>query len=273
MNKKVMGRYKEYTLTKKVMTAPDGDVYLVNGGQGEGLCAKFLTNRSLQSEVEACLQGGGSGLLMDTPLDIAVYRKNFMGYIYQDFDAWNRAPEEGPKKKRKKQQLGTGTDTGGSYTPDPIYGGGSGSTSSVSGGSGLDSPLARWGILLGIAALFAILNVTVFHSIFLNVVDDGFSTDIAAACDVLGFSGMTAVIVGLVLTVLVCRKLSEADSPVFWAVGGGCFIVGILLTDVLMVVMIQVVMGVVSLLVAALPMIILVLILLAVVKSMFTRNK
>ena len=115
--------------------------------------------------------------------------------------------------------------------------------------------------------------MTVFHSIFLNVVDGGFSSDVAAGCDVLGFSGMTAVVVGMVLTVLLCRKLSEADSPVFWAVGGGCFAGGILLTDVLLVVAIQVVLGVVSLLIAALPMIILVLIVLAVVKSMFTRDK
>lgn len=272
MNKKITGRFKEYTLpSKKVMSAPDGDVYLVNGGQADGLCAKFLTDRSLRGEVEAYLQGGGSGMLTDVPLDIALYRNQFVGYIYQDFEAWNRPPEPEKPKKKNNGSRQTGTD---SYISDPSYSGqNGGSYGSAASGSGLDSPLARWGILFAIGALLAILNVTVFHSIFLNVVDGGFSSDVAAGCDVLGFSGMTAVVVGMVLTVLLCRKLSEADSPVFWAVGGGCFAGGILLTDVLLVVAIQVVLGVVSLLIAALPMIILVLIVLAVVKSMFTRDK
>lgn len=271
MNRKISGRYKEYIIpSKKVMTAPDGDVYLVNGGQAEGLCAKFLNNRSLQGEVEASLQGGGSGMLMDVPLDIALFRKKFVGYIYQDFDAWNRIPEQEKPKKKDKTQQQTGTD---SYAVDPVYGGGTGgSYGASSGGSGLDSPLARWGILLAIGALFAILNVTFFHSLFLNIVDSSFSSDVAAGCDVLGFSGITAVVVSLVLTVLVCRKLSGADSPVFWAIGGGCCAVFILLTDVLLVVAIQVVMGVVSLLIAALPMIILVIILLVVVKGIFKKN-
>lgn len=263
--KKVTGRFKDYSLTKRAKVAPDGEVYLVKDGQGEGLCAKFLSDRTKRGEVEASLQGSGFGTLADTPLDIAFSRGKFVGYIYQDFDAWNQVSDPG----------GNTTSPGVSdYTQDSGYAGGS--SGYVGGGSGagtgaVDNPLVRFGGLGIGALLIALLNVKVFHSIYLNFVEGMFSSEVVAGCQVLGFSGMTAVIAGLVLAGLLYRRTSQTDTPVFLAVELGGLLAGILLTDVVIVVVIQLVLGVVSLLIAVVPIVVVAAVVIALVKGIFKK--
>ena len=67
------------------------------------------------------------------------------------------------------------------------------------------------------------------------------------------------------------RYVSGADTPVFLAVELGSLLGGILLTDVLIVAVIQLVMGVVSLLIAVVPIIVVVAVLIALVKGIFKR--
>ncbi len=265
--------------TKKARVAPDGEVYLVKDGQGEGLCAKFLNDPTAQREVEASLQGSGLGALADTPLDIAFSRGKFVGYIYQDFDAWNQAPEAGgntglPGLSGHVQSQGHGGgEPGYMGGGSGFVGGSSGYTGAGAGGQsgGADNPLVRWGILLLGALGLVLLNVKLFHRVFLNFVEGMFSPEVLAGCEVLGFSGMTAAVLGLVAAGLLYRYVSGADTPVFLAVELGSLLGGILLTDVLIVAVIQLVMGVVSLLIAVVPIIVVVAVLIALVKGIFKR--
>lgn len=253
--KKVSGKFKEYSLKKKVRSDSDGEVWLVLGGEGESLCAKLLKDHSpaKQRDVEASLQGTGFGAIMDIPMDIAFSRGRFAGYIYQDFNAWQMetasAPvtggSSGTSSGGTSGSLGIGLGTG-------DMGLGGAGTGSV-GSSSSDSPVIKWGILCIAIVILCTLNLKVFYPLFLGLVSTMFSEDVLTGCHILSFSGITAIIGGLAVAVFAARSFGGLAMVEFLVAMVLSFLIGILLTDVLIVVAVQVVLGVVGVLIALLP--------------------
>lgn len=272
--KKVSGTFKEYSLKKKVRNDSDGEVWLVLGGEGESLCAKLLKDHSpaKQREVEASLQGTGFGAIMDVPMDIAFSRGRFAGYIYQDFNAWQlETPQTSASASTSGAVSGTsgiGLGTG-SIGTDSFGTGGVGAGSTGSGSS--DSPVIKWGVLCIAIVILCTLNLKLFHPLFLGFVASAFSEDVLSGCQLLSFSGMTAIIGGAVVAILAGRLASGLDMVAFIIAAAISFFIGILLVDVLIVLAVQLVMGVVGIMVAVLPAIIALGIVIWIIKSVFGK--
>lgn len=272
--KKVSGQFKEYSLKKKARTDADGDVYLILGGESEGLCAKLLKDHSKakQSDVEAALQGSGFGMLADIPIDIAFSRGRFAGYIFQDTTAWQTEPAGASTHGSTIP----GRSSGSGYVDTSMGISGMGGTMGMGSGGGRasapsGSPIIRWSALAVGLVLISLLNMKVFQNLFLGIVYSSFSEDVFGGCRMLSFSGMTALVGGLVLAILLGAKLKEADMVPFLVAVLLGFLAGILLTDVLIVVLVQLVMGVVGLLTAILPILIGIVIVIVVIKSIFKK--
>lgn len=265
--KSVTGQFREYSLTKKVRSGADGDVWLIAGGESEGICAKLVKGRSgaMQSEVEASLQGAGNGSLLDTPIDIAFSRGKFAGYIYYDAAAYadpvssaGTAGTGGRSGQGGRSGLGgsslTHLDTA-SYDSD--MGGMSDSSSGRGGIAG--SPVIRMAASAAAIVLIALLNIQVFHDIYLNLIEASSPEDVLTGCMALSFSGITAVIVGLVAAFFAGRIAKESDTPVFAAVIAVGMLAGIILADIAIFILVRAFLGAVSLLMAFMPVLIIIL--------------
>lgn len=244
-----------YLLIKKARNDPDGKVYLIDGGEEEGLCAKLLKDCSSfkQSEVESCLQGSDSGSIIDSPIDIVYLRGKFVGYVYKNPDAWGYKEFYAPEPKNESE--------GDSRLKNR--------KNKISKETSSDNPLIRWGGLVSAIILISLLNLGIFHQIFLNFVNRTFSPTVLEGCETLGFSGVTAIIFGLIATGLLYTQIANLDIPMFIAVESGVFVIGIILTDMIIVVGIQVVINVANLLMTVLPAIIMIWILVIVMKKFF----
>lgn len=262
--KKVSGTFKEYSLKKKVRSDLDGEVWLILGGENESLCAKLLKDHSpaKQKEVEASLQGTGFGAIMDLPMDIAFSRGRFAGYIYQDFNAWQM---EASPASGTVSASGLGSDSLGISS-------GMGGSSTIGAGSGSsDSPVIKWGVLCIAIVILCTLNLKVLYPIFLGLVAELFSEEVLTGCHILSFSGITAIIGGLIAAVFAGRSFSGLEMVEFIVTVVLSFLIGILLADVLIVVVVQIVMGVVGVLIAVLPIVIGIGIIVWLIKSVLGK--
>ena len=300
--KQVTVGFKEYALKKKVRSDGDGDVYLVEGGESQQLCVKLLKDRSdrKKSEVEASLKGSYFGPVTDKPMDIAFSRGRFAGYLYQDRYAWESqqgqpgSPFSGSSPFGGWQdpaQRGNMPMPGGGLMPGGGAGQGGGSTPGSKGASSLgglfvptgeiqsskntpsENPAVKWGgLCLGVIVLSA-LNMKVFHFMFLDFIAGSFSQDVLDGCMMLSLSGLTGIVVGLIITGFLCVKLSREGTSVFLSGGLGGFLAGLLLADVVIALIVQVVLGVVNILLSLMPVIIIIGALIYIFRSLLGSGK
>lgn len=243
--KSVTGQFREYPLTKKIRSGPDGDTWLISGGEGEGICAKLTKGRSgiLQSDVEASLQGAGNGSLLETPVDIVFSRGKFAGYIFYDAGAYADGSEP-------YGNASPGTDTA-ADSPVSLVTDSPAVRRDLSG-----SPAVRLTAAAAAIVLISALNIKVFHDIYLNLVASSNPGNVLTGCKAFSFSGVTAVIAGSAAAFFAGRLVKGADTAVF--VGGISvgLLAGILAADVVILLLVKVFFGAVGLLMAVMPAVI-----------------
>lgn len=168
---------------------------------------------------------------------------------------------------------GGSSGSGGGFTP----GGGTPSLGGLSVPTGdfpgkkhtpAGNPAVKWGgLCLGVVILSA-LNMKVFHLMFLDYIAGRFSQDVLDGCMMLSISGLTGIVVGLILTGFLCMKLSGESTAVFLSGGLGGFLSGLLLTDVVIALIVQVVLGVVNILLSLMPVVIIVVAMIYIFRSL-----
>ena len=89
----------------------------------------------------------------------------------------------------------------------------------------------------------------------------------------LSLSGLTGIVVGLIITGFLCVKLSREGTSVFLSGGLGGFLAGLLLADVVIALIVQVVLGVVNILLSLMPVIIIIRALIYIFRSLLGSGK
>lgn len=244
--KKVTDQYQiEYVLdTKSKQGMPDGDVYRISGENG--LCVKILKNpsKTMQLDLENAMQSGISMGISEIPMEIAYSKGRFVGYIFQS----EEKPEILPYPKEEAKPV--------PYKSRPDI-------------SILDNMGFKVLAAAVIGLLLTLLNMKVFYWQYLQFVTSGFSSDTLSGCMLLGCSGVTSTIGGVVAMILLGMAIKDSNGLLFIPLEAIAFFAGILVVDFIVVFLVALVLGAVSLIVAIMPAVIVIAAVIWVIKRIF----
>lgn len=247
--KKVTGQYQtEYVLdAKSKRSASDGDIYQVSGRSG--LCVKILKNpsKTMQLDLENAMQGGVAMGVYENPMDIAYSRGKFVGYIYRGMEEPESEPITDPipsfdeelEPRKPKTQLD---------------------------GTLLDNMGFKVLITVIIGLILAVLNTKVFYWQYLEFVAGRFSTDTLSGCGMLGLSGITSTVGGIIAMVALGTAIKNSNGLLFIPLEAVAFFVGILAVDFIITIIVALVLGAISIFLAILPTIFAIALIIWIVK-------
>jgi hypothetical protein len=221
------------------MKEPDGESYPVSGIPGTWVKLVKDTTKAKQLQVEQQITDGGYG--DGVPREI-VYRKGkFAGYTFEKYE-----PE-----------------------PDPVsqY-----SQETEKKKSSLDMNWVKYPGAAAVCLILSVFQYKVFFNSYLHILNQYCSQDVVLGCKVLGFSGFTGILAGVLLALVCGTKLfGDFELPVFIGVEAAAFMIGLILIEIILVVLAMLFLGVLSLLIKIIPFIFAILLLLLIVKIVFRR--